>query len=224
MIIKRIAAIVLISLLAADQLSAQIKGTIIDRKQRPAKGLKVWKKNTSTSVVTDDQGAWMLVDTTPHDTVMITVNRKYEAVFAVGSYKDVTLPLGKQSFTLKEGSRQKVIAYRQTLRAMASNVLVREQIARMSANTIYDVLRSSIPGVTVTEGSNGSLVTIRGGSSLESGNEALFVVDGTVYESSAEVDRQISVNDIDKIEVIKDGGGYGARGANGVIIITTNKR
>ena len=41
MIIKRIAAIVLISLLAADQLSAQIKGTIIDRKQRPAKGLKV---------------------------------------------------------------------------------------------------------------------------------------------------------------------------------------
>ena len=166
----------------------------------------------------------MLVDTTPHDTVVITVNRKYEAVFAVGSYKDVTLLLGKQSFTLKEGSRQKVIAYRQTLRAMASNVLVREQIARMSANTIYDVLRSSIPGVTVTEGSNGSLVTIRGGSSLESGNEALFVVDGTVYESSAEVDRQISVNDIDKIEVIKDGGGYGARGANGVIIITTNKR
>ncbi len=224
MIIKRIAAIVLISLLAADQLSAQIKGTIIDRKQRPAKGLKVWKKNTNTSVVTDDQGVWMLVDTTPHDTVVITVNRKYEAVFAVGSYKDVTLLLGKQSFTLKEGSRQKVIAYRQTLRAMASNVLVREQIARMSANTIYDVLRSSIPGVTVTEGSNGSLVTIRGGSSLESGNEALFVVDGTVYESSAEVDRQISVNDIDKIEVIKDGGGYGARGANGVIIITTNKR
>lgn len=54
--------------------------------------------------------------------------------------------------------------------------------------------------------------------------EPLFVVDGTQYENSADVDASISINDIEKIEVMKDGGAYGMKGANGVIIITTMKR
>jgi hypothetical protein len=220
---KRFIILLCISTFAISPLFAQFKGTVLDRKQRGAKGVKVWRKNTTESTKTNNQGVFMLEDVSANDTLVITVNRKYEAVFAVGSHKDVTLLLGKTNFRLREGSQEEVIDYKKSYTSYSSNILVREQIARMSANTIYDVLRSSIPGVTVTEGSNGSQITIRGGSSFESNTEPLFVVDGTVYESSAEVDRQIMVNDIDKIEVNKDGGGYGVKGANGVIIITTNK-
>lgn len=54
-------------------------------------------------------------------------------------------------------------------------------------------------------------------------NEPLFVVDGTLYESSSEVDGVVSINDIDKVEIQKDGAAYGMKGANGVIVITTIK-
>ena len=93
----------------------------------------------------------------------------------------------------------------------------------MSAHSIYEILRNGFTGVTVIDTENGPIVVIRGGSSLESGNEALFVIDGMTYESSSEVDSQLSVHDIEKIEILKEGSGYGVRGANGVVIITTKK-
>jgi TonB-dependent SusC/RagA subfamily outer membrane receptor len=71
---------------------------------------------------------------------------------------------------------------------------------------------------------NGDKITIRGGSSFDLDNEPLFVVDGTLYESSSEVDGVVSINDIDKVEIQKDGAAYGMKGANGVIIITTIKK
>lgn len=104
---------------------------------------------------------------------------------------------------------------------MNSNVITRNQIQQMSASSIYDILRSSVPGVTVTEGGKGSIVTIRGTNSLESNIEPLFIIDGSEYESSADANAQVSINDIEKIEIDKDGSAYGVRGANGVIIITT---
>lgn len=54
--------------------------------------------------------------------------------------------------------------------------------------------------------------------------EPLFVVDGTLYESSSEVDGVVSINDIDKVEIQKGWCSYGMKGANGVIIITTIKK
>ncbi len=104
---------------------------------------------------------------------------------------------------------------------MNSNVITRNQIQQMSASSIYDILRSSVTGVTVTEGGKGSIVTIRGTNSLESNIEPLFIIDGSEYESSADANAQVSINDIEKIEIDKDGSAYGVRGANGVIIITT---
>lgn len=96
-----------------------------------------------------------------------------------------------------------------------------KQIQKLSANNIYDLFKGgAIPGVTV----NGDKITIRGGSSFDLDNEPLFVVDGTLYESSSEVDGVVSINDIDKVEIQKDGAAYGMKGANGVIVITTIKK
>lgn len=66
-------------------------------------------------------------------------------------------------------------------------------------------------------------ISLRGGTSLELDNEPLFVIDGTNYESSNEADRSVNINDIEKIEVYKDGSAFGFKGANGAIVITTKK-
>lgn len=132
-----------------------------------------------------------------------------------------SLKIEKKFFILFDGQKDEKREYTKILRASYnSNVLTREQIQKLSANNIYDLFKGgAIPGVTV----NGDKITIRGGSSFDLDNEPLFVVDGTLYESSSEVDGVVSINDIDKVEIQKDGAAYGMKGANGVIVITTIK-
>ncbi|MCR4765825.1 MAG: hypothetical protein K5856_06600, partial [Bacteroidaceae bacterium] len=51
----------------------------------------------------------------------------------------------------------------------------------------------------------------------------LFIIDGIPYESWVEVDNLLSMDDVAELTVDRDGSGYGARGANGVVIIRTMK-
>ena len=88
----------------------------------------------------------------------------------------------------------------------------------MSASNIYDILRYNIQGVKVVDNTEGSRIIIR-----NNPTEPLFVVDGIYFESSAEVDIRVSATDIERIEILRDGEGYGYRGGNGVIVITSKK-
>lgn len=167
----------------------------------------------------------MFADLAQTDTLVISVSKKEEVVIPVQGLKEVVIKLEKKFYILQDGTNEYKREYRKVLRMNNSaNILTREQIAKLSANSIYDILKGTLPGVRVSDGPSGQRILIRGGNSFDLDTEPLFVVDGTQYESSADVDASISVNDIEKIEVMKDGGAYGMKGANGVIIITTMKR
>ena len=222
---NRLVIILLLVGVAASGMAQDFKGTIMNHKLRPLKGMKVWRKNTTESVKTDKMGNFVFVGLQPTDTLVIAVSKKEEAVFPVGNLTAVDIKVEKKYYLLHDGQKEQKREYKKVARMrLNSNVLTREQIIRLSANNIYDLLKGSLPGVTVSMGENGEQVTIRGGNSLEQDNEPLFIVDGTQYERSSEVDSSISINDIQKIEVIKDGAGYGIKGANGVIVITTLKK
>lgn len=201
---------------------AQMNGTVVNAKQKAMKRIKVWRKNTTESVLTDDNGYFSFKDLLPSDTLVIPYSKKENAVFAVGQYKNIHVILNKKNFVIVSEGKVTEMNYLIVLRPiLSSNILTQEQIQLMSANSLYDIFRSSIPGVTVSEGTTGQQIIIRGGNSFESGLEPLFIIDGAQYESSADADSRIVVNEIEKIEVLKDGGQYGIKGANGVIIITT---
>ena len=118
-----------------------------------------------------------------------------------------------------------------------------EELEKVQAPTVAQALQGRVAGVQVTQGSSapggGVSVRIRGSGSLGSGNEPLYVVDG-VPISGADTNnpnsggRRVSMNplaflnpeDIESIEVLKDASStaiYGARGTNGVVLITTRK-
>ena len=157
----------------------------------------------------------------PTDTLVVSISKKEEAIIPIGKLSQASLKLEKKFFILFDGQKKKENTRGFSSTSYNSNVLTREQIQKLSANSIYDLFKGgAIPGVTV----NGDKITIRGGSSFDLDNEPLFVVDGTLYESSSEVDGVVSINDIDKVEIQKDGAAYGMKGANGVIIITTIKK
>jgi len=203
----------------------QLEGVVMNARQRPLKGVKVWRKNTMESVRTDKWGKFVFPGLSVKDTLVIGVSKKEEAVIPVGKMKRIDVKIEKKYYWLHDGEKEQKREYRRILRAaLNSNVLTREQIARLSANSIYDLLKGSVAGVSVSYGPAGQQVTVRGGNSLELDTEPLFVVDGSQYESSSEVDSSISVDDIERIEVLKDGAAYGLRGANGVIVITTLKK
>lgn len=219
---KRLFLVLYTSLFVAMVFGQDFKGVIVNAKQRPLKGMKVWKKNTTESVKTDNMGVFSFSGLQPTDTLVVSISKKEEAIIPIGKLFQASLKLEKKFFILFDGQKEEKREYTRILRtSYNSNVLTREQIQKLSANSIYDLFKGgAIPGVTV----NGDKITIRGGSSFDLDNEPLFVVDGTLYESSSEVDGVVSINDIDKVEIQKDGAAYGMKGANGVVIITTIKK
>lgn len=222
--IARIIGILTLSAVVFPSFGSDLKGVVLNAKHKPRKEVKLWRKNTLDGVKTDADGKFMIVGTVPTDTVVIAVSDKFDAVFPVNDMSDVTVILDKKFYTLVNGSSQEKRDYvRVASSKYNSNVLVREQIVRSSANSIYELLRGSIAGVNVLYGDNGQIISIRGGNSILLDSEPLFIVDGVQYESSQDVDAGVSVDDIVRIEVLKDGSAYGMKGSNGAIIITTLK-
>ena len=224
---KKIILVVLASLfMLPSNAQGPLNGQIMNQKQNPLKGIKVWRKNTTESVITDKMGMFGFSSLSPNDTLVIFVTKREEAIIPVKKMNTIAIKIEKKFFLLFDGEKETKYNYKKSPRlSFNSNVITQEQIVRMSANSIYDLFKGEVPGVTVKDGPSGRMIAIRGGAnSLELDTEPLFVVNGTQYETSSEVDQAISMSDVEKVEVLKEGSGYGIRGANGVIIITMLKR
>ncbi|MDE5960824.1 MAG: TonB-dependent receptor plug domain-containing protein [Duncaniella sp.] len=222
--LNRLTGLLLLSSVFFPSFGGDLKGVVLNSKHKPRKEVKLWRKNTMDGVMTDSKGQFQIAGITPADTIVIAVSDKLDAVFQVKEMTNVTVTLDKKFYILDNGVTQDKRDYVKVAKSnYNSNVLVREQIVRSSATSIYELLRGAIAGVNVTYGDNGQMISIRGGNSLSLDSEPLFIVDGAQYESSSDVDAGVSVNDIVRIEVLKDGSAYGMKGANGAIIITTLK-
>ena len=223
------AQILLIGLLLSSSiLTAQdvMRGVILSEKGKPVRRMNVWIKNSLDGVKTDKQGAFILQGLNEKDTLIISVSKKQDAVIPLFKRGDsLTITLKKNEFILKDNSHEFAIPYsNKTLMAFNPNVLTRRQIEQSGANSLYDLLRGNLPGVTVSDVNGSTLVTIRGGSSFDLNNEPLFIIDGVEYRSSYDAERSVNVNDIQQLEVLSDGAMYGIKGANGAIVISTKKK
>ena len=198
---------------------AQFKGQVINAKGKPAKKIAVRLKNKSVSTVTDSKGLFTLQGITTEDTLVITASRKEDAIIPIGNMSDITVILQKDNFVVKSGneSYEKEYLWKKA-RIANDNIITREMIEESTATNIYDILRYNIQGVKVIDNTDGSKIIIR-----NSPLEPLFVIDGLYFESSAEADARVSASDIERIEILRDGEGYGYRGGNGVIVISTRK-
>jgi TonB-dependent starch-binding outer membrane protein SusC len=111
-------------------------------------------------------------------------------------------------------------------RALAGNIVTREDFDHAPAQTIEQTLQARVPGVMITRTPDGGIaLRIRGATSINANTEPLYVIDGQPIEPGPGGSLQgINPHDIASIEVVKDAAGlafYGVRGANGVILIKT---
>lgn len=109
----------------------------------------------------------------------------------------------------------------------AASIVKGENIAKMQTSNLSKALEGNVAGVQVVSNSgqpgDGASIIIRGIGSISASKQPLIVVDGVPYEGSL---NSISPHDIESMTVLKDAAAnsmYGARGSNGVIMITTKK-
>ena len=217
-------ALLLAFLLFVGSLSAQtVKVNVKDSQGEPIIGASVVEQGTKNGGVTDFDGNFMIKLTAGKPITISYIGMKTQTVNAKG--KDaINVVLQDDNTTLNDVV---VIGYttvrKKDLTGAVSQVNSK-QIEDIPVTNVTEALTGKMAGVnvTTTEGSPDADITIRvrGGGSLSQDNSPLYIVDG--FEVSSIND--IASSDIETIDVLKDAAStaiYGARGANGVVIVTT---
>ena len=210
----------------ANAQTTKVTGTVISADDNePIIGASIVVKGTMVGTVTDFDGAFSLDVPSSAKTLVISyVGMKSQEV-AVKPVLNVML----------EGDNQvldevMVVAYgtakKSAFTGSAATIKTEKIAARQAAN-LTGALAGQVAGVQTTN-NNGqpgkdAEVRIRGIGSISASNKPLYVVDGVPYDGEISA---ISTSDIESMTVLKDAASnalYGARGANGVILITTKK-
>ena len=203
----------------------QVTGRVVSDSSLPLSGVNVNVKGTNTTVATNSDGRFTI--TVPNNNaVLLFSSVGYTAQnVSVGNKTTVNVTLAGTSNSLSDVV---VIGYqtvrRRDLLASVSSVSAKD-LKDIPINSAAEALNGRLAGVTATtsEGSPDATIRIRvrGGMSITGDNSPLYVVDGVQIENALNT---LSPQDIQSIDVLKDAAAtaiYGARGANGVIIITT---
>lgn len=203
----------------------QIKGKVVDQGGNPVPA-SVQISGSKKGTITDANGNFSL-STADKGTITLIVSStgfKTASIKTDGS-TPVNVTLVREITSLEDVV---VIGYqtvrRKDLTASVSSVGAKD-LKDIPINSAEQMLNGRLAGVTATtaEGSPDADVNIRvrGGLSITGDNSPLYIVDGVQVEKALSV---ISPQDIQTIDVLKDAAAtaiYGARGANGVIVITT---
>lgn len=206
------------------QEDVDISGKITDEKGQGLPGASIVVKGTTNGTTTDLDGNYKL--TVPSDaTITITFVGYKSQDIMIGTQSVLDVQLEVDSEVLEEivvigyGNRKK-----QDITGSVSSVETKDMTLNPTGN-VTQSLQGMAAGVTVT-GSNmpgqDAKIRIRGLGTINN-NAPLYVIDGAFATSGI---NQISPSDIESLTVLKDAAStaiYGARGANGVILITTKK-
>ena len=225
---KRIALFLTCFLMAglAMAQSTQVTGTVISVDDgEPIPGASVVLEGTKTGVITDADGKFSL--TVPADVTRLEVACAGMVKQLVRVKPVVFVELQTDSKALDEVM---VVAYGTATRASftgSAAVIDAKDIEGRLVSDVTNALSGSVAGVQTLKSNGqpgtGSTVRIRGIGSMAASNAPLYVVDGMPYDGDIAA---INTQDIEQMTVLKDAAAsalYGARGANGVILITTKK-
>lgn len=205
--------------------SKVVKGRVVDENGAGLQGVTVLQRGSKTGTQTDAGGNFSLpVSAATNNLIFSSVGFTTKTVNVSGrSTVNVTL-----SKNITNDDEVVVVGYqsvkRKDLLASVSSVGAKD-LKDIPINSAAEALNGRLAGVTATtsEGSPDATikVRVRGGMSITQDNSPLYIVDGVQIENALST---LSPQDIQSIDVLKDAAAtaiYGARGANGVIVITT---
>jgi TonB-linked SusC/RagA family outer membrane protein len=201
-----------------------IKGTVNDELGEPVIGASVKVQGTNDGSITDLDGNFT-VKADPNATLQITYVGYVTETIKLGGKTDITVVLKEDNTTLNDVV---VIGYGVQKKKLVTGATVQvkgDDIAKLSTTDAFTALQGQTPGVMILQNSGqageGYKVNIRGIGTTGDSNP-LYVIDGVAGGSL----NDLNPSDIETIDVLKDAASaaiYGARAANGVILITTKQ-
>ena len=206
-----------------------VKGTVKDNLGEGVPGASVQVKETSQGTITDLDGKFALNVPNKNAILVISFIGYTTIEQKVDTQKPMLITLKEDTKTLDEVV---VVGYQEVRKRDLTGSVAKanlNDVLSAPVASIDQALGGRIAGVNVTssEGTPGSSmnIVIRGNNSLTQENSPLFVIDGFPIEDSSAAST-LNPSDIESMEFLKDASAtaiYGARGANGVVIITTKK-
>jgi TonB-linked SusC/RagA family outer membrane protein len=218
-----------------------VKGKITSSTGETLPGVSIVVKGTTTGTVTDVEGDYSLNVPDPNSTLVISYVGFLTEEEPINGRTTINVQLAQDVKTLSEVV---VIGYgAQSRRDITGSIasVKGEDIKAVPLPSVDALLQGRAAGVQVTTSSGapgaGVQVKVRGNTSINAGNEPLYVIDGVPVRSqsfggelaqggNSNPMADINPNDIESIEVLKDASTaaiYGARAANGVVLITTKR-
>ena len=228
---KRIVLFLMCLLVVIGHLSAQVtkmSGIVLSKDDGlPVVGASVLIQGTTHGTITDVDGKFVLDNIKPTDKkVMVSFIGMKTQVVDVKSFVKVVLVTESEMM-----DEVMVVAYGTAKRSAftgSASVVNAEKLSKRQTTNVVQALAGQVAGLQMTSGSgqpggDAPTLIIRGIGSINADNDPLIIVDGMPYEGGW---NNINPSDVESVSVLKDAASnalYGARGANGVIIITTKQ-
>ena len=204
----------------------QVKGTVKDTAGSPIIGAAVVVEGTTVGTSTATDGSFTINASEGESLVVSYIGYLSKTVVVSGAQTVYDIVLEEDTQNIDEvvvvgyGTQKKSVV------TAAISSITADDLKAQSNNRIESVLQGMTSGVTVTAPSGApdaaAQVRVRGVGSINN-SEPLYIVDGMAISGGIDY---LNPNDIERIEVLKDaasGAVYGARAANGVILVTTKK-
>ena len=224
-IVLSITAILFACALAFAQ-NLQVSGTVTEPNGTPVIGATVVVEGTTIGTSTDLQGQFTLSAPT-NGTLVVSFIGFEESKIAINGKTTVNVTLLEASKAIDDVI---VIAFGEAKKEAftgSAKVVSSDDLSKTQSTNVSDALVGKVSGMQMSSASGRpgtrQNITIRGVGSVNAGTEPLWVVDGIPYDGAS---HNSNPADIENISVLKDAASnalYGARGANGVIMVTTKR-
>ncbi|ANQ52618.1 TonB-dependent receptor [Flammeovirga sp. MY04] len=232
MIIKKRLFYLLLLMLCWGTSHAQermVSGVITDQNKQPLPGTNVVEKGTSNGTITNTDGEFSLLLTTENPVLVFTFIGFLEQEITVGQQDQFVVRLEEDVDVLDDVV---VIGYGTQKKENVTGAITKVGKDAIEGRPVADfqsALQGQVAGlqITGTDGQPGAnpSIRIRGTGTITGGSDPLYVIDGVILQDG-DAFSTINPSDIESVNVLKDasaGAIYGARAANGVIIITTKR-
>jgi TonB-dependent starch-binding outer membrane protein SusC len=223
---RRLLETIRMDIINRKPLDIQVRGRVTDEEGQGLPGVNVLVKGTSTGTTTDVEGNYSISAPNENSVLVFSYIGYATQEVALDGRNTVNVSLQSDVQSLNEVV---VVGYGTQKRSDVTGAVATvsaEEILRAPVNNAIQGLQGRVAGVNVflNSGSPTSSprVVIRGIGTINANSSPLYVVDGVVMEGI----QFLNPNDIESMEVLKDASStaiYGARGANGVILVTTRR-
>ena len=203
---------------AQKQKSVPFNGVVADILGQPLKGARVWVVSPDYYTTTDKNGKFGLTNVRQTDTLHVKYKKQLYLI-PIDTMKSVIVRLADElKFEAQQDDELVNFGYGFVKRresCSSTSGISGEMLVRTGRTDILDALNGLVPGLSVVNGK----AIIRGLATINGSPDPLMLVDGVEVESLS----YVNVYDVDRVEVLKDANIYGAKGANGVILVTTKR-